>query len=118
MSFRGQNLPGGVESELRRAYEAAIGAALLGEAHLSREEVTRTVLSWYERAWSAYQHTTPQNHLIAERWAKAVKHLALALEHESKLHYLESNSHSQLKLSLPLLLSPLERTLSRQLALF
>ena len=101
MSLKGQNLPGGVEIELSRAYEAAIGTALLSEPHISRQVITRTVLSWYERAWSAYQHPTPQSHLIAERWAKAVKHLALAYEHESRVHYLESKSPSQLELPLP-----------------
>ncbi|MBU6374438.1 MAG: hypothetical protein KGQ59_00425 [Bdellovibrionales bacterium] len=82
------------EMELQRAYNGAID---VGVTHFwNRSPIPGVhadeIFTLYKRAWSAYQRGTPQDRLLAERWARAVKHLAIALCHEAKMHYLEPRS--------------------------
>ena len=79
------------ETELQRAYNGAID---VGVTHFwNRSPIPGVhadeIFTLYKRAWSAYQRGTAQDRLLAERWARAVKHLAIALCHEAKMNYLE-----------------------------
>jgi len=83
--------PSSLEVELKRAYNAAID---VGVTHFwNRGPIPGVhadeVFTLYKQAWDAYQRGTPTDRLLSERWARAVKHLALALWHEAKIDYLE-----------------------------
>lgn len=88
-----QQLSRGLETELKQAYEALVEVLVphwdTQSGPLSR--LTRNLLSLYQRALTTYQYGGPQNELIADRWAKSVKHLALVCQHEAKIAYLSSN---------------------------
>ncbi len=87
-------LPDNAEVELKRAYNSCIETGVTHE--WERRPIpgvdSSLVFALYQKALSYYQRNTPQARLAAERWARVVKHLALACWHEAKIDYLEPHS--------------------------
>jgi len=87
-------LPNNAEVELKRAYNSCIETAVTHQWNRSRTPGVDSsmVFALYQKALSYYQRNTPQARLAAERWARVVKHLALACWHEAKINYLEPHA--------------------------
>jgi hypothetical protein len=87
-------LPDNAEVELKRAYNSCIETGVTHE--WERRPIpgvdASEVFVLYQKAIDYYQRGTPQARLASERWARVVKHLALAYWHEAKIDYLEPHS--------------------------
>ena len=87
-------LPDNAEIELKRAYNSCIETGVTHEwvRHSIPGVPSGQVFALYQRAMDYYRQGTPQARLVAERWARVVKHLALACWHEAKIDYLGPHS--------------------------
>lgn len=87
-------LPDNAEIELKRAYNSCIETGVTHEwpRHAIPDVPSDAVFSLYQKAMDYFRKGTPSARLVAERWARVVKHLALACWHEAKIDYLASRA--------------------------
>jgi hypothetical protein len=87
-------LPDNAEIELKRAYNSCIETGVTHEwpRHPIPGVPSDLVFALYQKAMETFEQGTSQARLVAERWARVVKHLALACWHEAKIDYLGPHS--------------------------
>jgi len=83
-------LPDNAEVELKRAYNSCIetGVTYAWRQNPLPDVPSDEVFRLYRHAMELFEQGSPPARLTAERWARVVKHLALACWHEAKIDYL------------------------------
>jgi hypothetical protein len=83
--------PENAEHELRKAYYGVveIGTTFFWDRKSPPGVAADESVTFYKRAFHAFRHN---ERLEAERWARAVKHLARAFSSEARIAYLEPRS--------------------------